>query len=314
MSRPEPNQDERELRTLRLVKSVYDDLTRKVIARIKALPKEACRGGDDEVFADVWEDFKDQVQNQQSVIFEMYEDLVRAQCALVLAGLDQPTRGLLWVWSDDAFEWDEDDLEIPYGDPVDEALENELFRRVSGAADDEPLVESVAPEDEDEDVEDEPEAEEAEPEGEQESGAGAKSGRAPEATTSSAAPRGGCDCLADDAKVALSATQSRRFVADLANRSHFEASIGECEKCGQRFLAFFVELMEFDGGEDMQAWFHVPISAQESERLQAAGPGAVAAFFSEMNGPRRHLVDDYYRPADPRVSWRSGPVVLPPHF
>ncbi|MFO0376287.1 MAG: hypothetical protein ACK51N_04485 [bacterium] len=128
----------------RIAEDLYAELVAKVIAEIKAFPPEARLSGDDSVLADVWEEFKYQIQRGESPFFDAYEDSIRAICAGLVAELPCSLQGLLWLWSDAYIDWDgpedDDEQQIPYGDPVTDGLENELWRRVRVAADDEPLA------------------------------------------------------------------------------------------------------------------------------------------------------------------------------
>ena len=128
----------------RIVWSMYDGLSQRVIADIKALP-EGCRlSGDDSVLANVWEEFKYQVQREQSVLFEVYEETIRGLCAAALNGLNAQQKGLLWLWSDGWLDWwckcDTENGAIPEGDPNDQAIEAELYNRVCAAASEEALT------------------------------------------------------------------------------------------------------------------------------------------------------------------------------
>jgi hypothetical protein len=125
-----------------LVDGIYKKLVRDIIADIKALPKSCHQSGDDSVLTDVWEEFKYQVQEEESALFEAYEHTIRSICIRRISKLDSVYQGLLWLWSDGYFDWDREDevYEIPFGDPVEEALEQELYQRVSNIATDEELA------------------------------------------------------------------------------------------------------------------------------------------------------------------------------
>lgn len=124
-----------------LVDGIYTKLVQEIIADIKALPED-CRQSGDSVLANVWEEFKYQVQREESVFFEAYQQTIRAICANKVSKLDSVYQGLLWLWSDGYWDWSGEDevSEIPFGDTVEEALEQELYQLVINIAADEKLA------------------------------------------------------------------------------------------------------------------------------------------------------------------------------
>jgi hypothetical protein len=83
----------------RIVEAMYLGLVQQVIAQIKALPDSCRQSGDDSRLKDVWEEFKDQVQGQESIFFRAYEDTIQRLCAKLVAAFDRERQGLLWLWS-----------------------------------------------------------------------------------------------------------------------------------------------------------------------------------------------------------------------
>lgn len=124
----------------RIVESMFGRLVKQVIADIKALPDRCRQSGDDSVLKDVWEAFKYQLQREQFVWFEYYEATIRDFCDRLVASLDRERQGLLWLWSDGYYHWHDDDDEIPWGQPVEEGVANELYGRVCRAANNEDLA------------------------------------------------------------------------------------------------------------------------------------------------------------------------------
>ena len=121
-----------------LIEAKFDCYVKRVIRDIKRLPKECMQSGDDSALRNVWEEWVVQVRGQQSVFYEAYEDTIQAICRKVAEKLPQEEQGPLWLWTDGYWNWDEEEYgtEIPYGDPVLDALEDEFFGRVCSAADD----------------------------------------------------------------------------------------------------------------------------------------------------------------------------------
>jgi hypothetical protein len=124
----------------RIVEAMYGGLVTQVIADVKALPETCRQSGDDSVLKDVWEEFKDQLQREQSNFFAFYEDTIRGLCTRLVAGLDRERQGLLWLWSDGYYDWNDEAAGIPWGSPVEEAVSNELYNRVGDVANNEDLA------------------------------------------------------------------------------------------------------------------------------------------------------------------------------
>ena len=68
------------------------------------------------------------------MFFGAYEHTIRGICYGVACELPQDEQALLWLWTDKYIDWNGDD--IPYGDTVLYALEDELYQRVCAVASD----------------------------------------------------------------------------------------------------------------------------------------------------------------------------------
>jgi hypothetical protein len=124
---------------VKIIGAKYNRYTQQVITEIKALPPECRQSGDDSRLNDVWEEFKDQVQNERSVMFRAYEDTIFRICEKLLKGLPQEELHLLWLVSDAYFNSNDDDEVIPVRDQLVYQVAQELFSCVQGIATDEPL-------------------------------------------------------------------------------------------------------------------------------------------------------------------------------
>jgi len=122
-----------------IAQRLYGELVVAVIADTKALPPDCRQSGDDSRLANVWEEFKYQLQREESVLFEAYEETIRQLCARQVDTLKPDQQGLLWVWSDAYLDWSEDDNSIPYGQVVDEAIVNTVYERICKVASNESL-------------------------------------------------------------------------------------------------------------------------------------------------------------------------------
>ena len=85
---------------------------RRFIADIKALPDNCRQSGDDSNLKDVWEEFKDQMQNEQSFFFDAFEHTIQSLCCTRVSELDADRKLLLWLWSEGYLQrWvDEDEV------------------------------------------------------------------------------------------------------------------------------------------------------------------------------------------------------------
>jgi len=115
-----------------IIEAKFDRYARHIINRIKRLPKECRLSGDDSPLKSVWEEWIAQVQGEHFFSFDVYEETIRLICRGVVESLPREEQGLLWMWTDDYWDWKGND--IPYGDPVLKSLEDELYRRVCTAA------------------------------------------------------------------------------------------------------------------------------------------------------------------------------------
>lgn len=109
------------------------------VQAIHVLGPECRQSGEDSPYRDVWEEYKVQVQGQQSIFFELYEETIRDLCASVVKAVPPDERRLLWLDSEAHFEWDDDDGD-PHDSTVFDDVVNELLREVGDRAADEPLA------------------------------------------------------------------------------------------------------------------------------------------------------------------------------
>lgn len=122
-----------------LANDMYNVLVAEVIGEIMELPDNCRQSGDDSKLGDVWEEFKWQLQNDESIYFEAYVDTIQAICLRHVATLDTDRQRLLWLWSEGYLrQWaSEDTVTLTDIDLSD--IDNELYRRVCYVAINEPL-------------------------------------------------------------------------------------------------------------------------------------------------------------------------------
>ncbi|MDO9119809.1 MAG: hypothetical protein Q7U39_17765 [Nitrospira sp.] len=120
---------------LRIIEEKYKDYCDRIVQMVRDLPDDCRQSGDDSVLEDVWEEFKCQVQRDESAVFGAYEGTISAICQKLVDTLPQHEQDLLWQVSDGYFNWDEHS-----GPPSKTAdVVNELYSRVCTRASDEDL-------------------------------------------------------------------------------------------------------------------------------------------------------------------------------
>jgi hypothetical protein len=118
-----------------IVRRKYRRYANQVIEQIKSLPPECRQSGDDSPLKDVWEEFKYQLQEEHSILFDAYEDTIQGLCNKVVVSLPEEEQALLWLRSDAYFDSDEET--IPKGQRLVNEITEELYREVSSIASDE---------------------------------------------------------------------------------------------------------------------------------------------------------------------------------
>lgn len=124
---------------VRIIDAKYKRYAQQVIFEIKALPAECRQSGDDSPLKDVWEEFKDQLQNERYVMFGAYEDTISRICDRIVNELPVEERQLLWLVSDAYFNTSNDDDILPVNGQLLADVVEELYRRVCEIAGNEPL-------------------------------------------------------------------------------------------------------------------------------------------------------------------------------
>jgi hypothetical protein len=97
----------------KIIRAKYRDYAAKVIADIKTLGPECRQNDDDSPLDDVWEEFKSELQYEQSLLFEAYELTIYSMCCQVVESLPQHEQEILWFGSDTYFDWN-NESDPPY--------------------------------------------------------------------------------------------------------------------------------------------------------------------------------------------------------
>lgn len=122
-----------------ITEAKYVECAKEVIAQIKSLGPECRTSGDDSGLENVWEEFKSQVQGEESLFLEAYEETIRSFCEDVVTNLTKTEFKLLWLWSTGYDEWDEENSPPPY---CREDVVNKLYSVVCNIAVKEEVVEN----------------------------------------------------------------------------------------------------------------------------------------------------------------------------
>ena len=126
----------------RIVQAKYEDYSDRVVHMVQELPTECRQSGNDSGLGDVWEEFKYQVQREESVMFGAYADPITAMCQNLVEKLPQHEQDLLWLVSQGYFDWNEEDASP---DKTADVV-NELYCHICSRASDEDLA--TTPDDE----------------------------------------------------------------------------------------------------------------------------------------------------------------------
>lgn len=100
--------------------------------------------------------------------------------------------------------------------------------------------------------------------------------------------------------------------AQLVEESHFRVSILRCRNCGQTFLLIFAESIDWEAGNDPQAWAIVPLTAHEVHEMVCRNSPPTESDLSELVGDRRSLMHLAPKQGEPLTHWGIG-LHLPPH-
>ncbi|BCV20628.1 hypothetical protein [Moorella sp. Hama-1] len=124
---------------IEIIEAKYMEYARMVIDKIKALGDECRLSGDDSPLKNVWEEFKFQVQEGQSIFFDLYEEIIRSFCRDVIGSLSESEIRLLWLESNAYYNYDEDEDGFPCVEEQAMGVEDELYSVVWTIAADEEL-------------------------------------------------------------------------------------------------------------------------------------------------------------------------------
>lgn len=109
---------------------------RKIVSRIRSLSSGGL-SGEDSGLANVWEEFVDQVQYEESIFFDQYVGIIEGVCAAITETIPEHELWLIWL---DTIEWlDHEGSDRPAINEVQNAVAGYFYGLVSARAADEPL-------------------------------------------------------------------------------------------------------------------------------------------------------------------------------
>ena len=122
----------------RILQKKYSAYRDEVVGIIKSLPPESRQSGDDSGLDDVWEEFKFQVQREESVTFDLYAETIEAFCKDVAKNLPDHELELLWLDSATYFDHDDDHGPAARGELI-AGVTQEIYGKVLEMANNEEL-------------------------------------------------------------------------------------------------------------------------------------------------------------------------------
>jgi len=109
-----------------LARKISERLTRRVIADLQRMDTGQL-SGDDSGLKNAWDEISVQVQQDHSIYWETYDEIVRNLAAQYVAELEPYEREALWLQTKEGLHWESKDEEDREHDPV---VEDEIVNYV----------------------------------------------------------------------------------------------------------------------------------------------------------------------------------------
>jgi hypothetical protein len=120
----------------RIVNAKYEALIAEVVQAVEALDQTMMQSGDDSPLKNVWEEFVVQIKEGESILFDAYEETIRAICSTPTQALTATEIDILWLWSEGYVECDPDVEDSISRTEKLRHVTDELYRRLCSKADD----------------------------------------------------------------------------------------------------------------------------------------------------------------------------------
>jgi hypothetical protein len=132
-------------------------------------------------------------------------------------------------------------------------------------------------------------------------------------TENRADARFGCECCwPDSADAAETASRALTHEAHLVDESHFDVSIRVCQRCSQRFVFLFTEMIDWVDGDDPQYVRLMPVTEMEAANLVKCDNLTIDRRLEMLGRGRRSLNHDHPKGVAPRSYWSQG-ISVGPH-
>ena len=122
----------------KILRKKYIACRDEAIKIVQGLPLDSRQSGEDSGLEDVWEEFKIQVQREESGAFDLYVETIEGLCEDLVKRLPDHELELLWLDADAYFDHD-DEKGPPGRDEMTDGIARELYQLVLNRAADEDL-------------------------------------------------------------------------------------------------------------------------------------------------------------------------------
>jgi hypothetical protein len=94
-----------------IIEEKYAEMTEEIIAELEATAPALIEGEDDSPYDNAWEAFAEEVQSDDSILYDIYEEAIDEMCQELLEELSHIELKLLWLGSGGYVNWHNDDPE-----------------------------------------------------------------------------------------------------------------------------------------------------------------------------------------------------------
>lgn len=103
-------------------------IVQSVIAYFEGLPRDCMQSGDNSSLLNVWEEYCAQVQDEESVFWDVYSEMADDELAAAVEKLDRYEKLALWLQTDEGWDWNYDYMEGQDAHEVAPVLTEEIVR------------------------------------------------------------------------------------------------------------------------------------------------------------------------------------------
>lgn len=126
----------------KLLEGIYEEYAQKIITELILLGPDSMTSGSDSEYENVWEEYVSQIQGEESIFFELYEELILNLCNNLINSKGRNEIYLLWTMTEESFDYDEKDEDDSLSNyDIENDVANALFNKISTIAADFDLYE-----------------------------------------------------------------------------------------------------------------------------------------------------------------------------